>query len=761
MHIWIDLLTREAALLAVLLALGAAPAAFLSERFDAAGRLALAPILGFCLGTCVATTVLEFVPAGQTYWMLGPLALLSVGVAVWRLRRFDQAWRSRLRLPRRELFQLLVVCLAVAGPLTFTLHQRHTVGPVAYTYTDVDNYVAVQDGAQTTSIRDASDAWTKSLRNGTRFADLTQRNWSFLSQFDGNLDAAPLDANVDALLGLGAAETYSPFLIVLLLAGALGAFAAVRYATRSRTWMAALAGALFGGPAFLELWFDSFQAAIVGLALVMPFAILSAETFRSRRVASLVLLALVLGCLLTVYPLFVPMLVATGALVLAWRAFVIHRRGGDLRPLVWPVAGRITALVAVAIAFDPVGFTRNVHYYQKIIDNTVPLPRVGWHLPLQVQPGWLLQTREFWYMPDLGSGGLKQVLLGALLPLVFIGFIAFGVRRHRSTLGLVALGGICALVAEYSYASRDACTYCAERDLLPLAPIVAVLLALGFATALAIPRRWVRMVGMAGVGLAVLAIGQRTRVELTRFAHGSYFLDSANRSVLAHLPRNIAAIEVEGYGQTLSAQAEQPLIYHLANERARGRVSIVLGSDLNNAIEYLDFGAVQTPGAEFHPDYDYILTRFAAIRTDRRTIARSGGIALEQRVEPLDVTPYAGLEAPLERLDTSGTAWLQPGMPLELYVTGASGHRVWAKLTFRAVEPVSVPAQPGVRTRLVGDTLIACVPAAGSLPVRQASLLLVASAQAAPIPNEPFPPPTPSEGVALTAMRAVADRCTV
>jgi hypothetical protein len=761
MHIWIDLLAREAALLTTLLALGAAPASFLSERFNAADRLALAPILGFCLGTCVATTVLEFVPAGLTYWMLIPLALLSLGVALWRTRRIWSRWISRIRPPSRELLQLLVVCVAVAGPLTYVFHERHTVGPAAYTYTDVDNYVAEQDGAQTRSIHEASDAWNKSVRRGTRFADLTQRNWSFLSNFNGNLDAAPLDANVNGLLGLGAADTYSPFLIILLLAGALGGFAAVRYQTRSRTWMAALAGALFGGPMFLELWFDSFQAAVVALSLVIPIAMLSAETLRSRRAANLVLLALVLGCLLTVYPLFIPMLVATGALVLAWYGFVIRRGGGDLRPLVRPVAARIAALAALAIAFDPVGFTRNIHYYGKIIANTVPLPRVGWHLPIEVQPGWLLQTREFWYMPALGTGGFKQVVLGALLPLVFLGFIVIGVRRHRSTLALVALTGICAIIAEYAYASRNACTYCAERDLLPLAPIAAVLLALGLATVLAMPGRWFRVAGIAGAVLVVGAVGQRARVELTRFANGSYFLDSANRSALSHLPRKATAVQLEGYGQTLSAQAEQPLVYHLANEYARGRVSIVLGSNLNNAIEYLDFGPVEFPGAEFHPRYDYVLTRFAGIGTDRRVIARSGGIALEQRTQPLDVTPYAGLEAPLARLDRSGAAWLQQTSPLQLDVVGDSQRRVWARLTFHATEPISVAPQPGVRARLRGSTLTACVAATGSPPVRQASLTVTAAPIVGPMPHEQFPPPIPSESIALTAMRAVAGRCTV
>ncbi len=46
MPIWIELLSREAAYLALLVALGAGPARLLSERFDAAARLTLAPISG-------------------------------------------------------------------------------------------------------------------------------------------------------------------------------------------------------------------------------------------------------------------------------------------------------------------------------------------------------------------------------------------------------------------------------------------------------------------------------------------------------------------------------------------------------------------------------------------------------------------------------------------------------------------------------------------------------------------------------------------
>jgi hypothetical protein len=480
----------------------------------------------------------------------------------------------------------------------------------------------------------------------------------------------------------------------------------------------------------------------------MPFCILGAETVRKRRWTDLCLLALVLGCFLTVYPLFVPILAVASAAVLAWLAWR-RRRGEPLLDQLRPVAGRILVLVVLAILFDLVALTRDVSYYGKIIDNTVPLPRVGYHLPLEVLPGWLTQTREFWLLTSLGSGGLKQLVLGALIPAAFLAFIVVGLKRHRIGLALVALAGLCALTAEYSYASREACTYCGERDLLPLAPVIVVLLALGLSTLLAMPARWARALGVIGAVLVLVAVGQRARIELKRFSEGSYFLDSANRNVLSHLPSSANAVQLEGFGETTSAQAEQPLVYQLANEHLRGRVSIALGSDLYNGIEYLDFGPIKSPGPEFHPEYEYVLTRLAGIDTGRTVIARSRGIALERRTQPLDVITYAG------------TAWVQPEMPLQMYVSGRKPGRVWVRLTFVGQEPIALPPQKGVRSQTHGDTLVVCVPTSGSPPIRSATVRITAGDMPGTVPAEEFPPSVPQEGVALASMHAITGRCTL
>jgi hypothetical protein len=464
--------------------------------------------------------------------------------------------------------------------------------------------------------------------------------------------------------------------------------------------------------------------------------------------------------MLSVYPLYMALLIASGGLMLIGEGLVRRRDRTGLKAWLRSVATALVAIALLSILFDAVGFLRDVRYYREVLNGQIALPRVGYTLPLSILPGWIAQTREFWNMPPLGSADAKQLFLGGLLPLVFLSVAVLGVRRYRGALALVGLAAICAVVAEYAFASQQSCTYCAERNLLPLTPIGAVLIALGVCALLSTSPKALKLAGVALAGVVLLAVGQRARVELTRFANASYFMDSANRSALAHAT-GPGSIEEEGYWASVAAQAEQPLVYHLINKHAPGRVSIVLGSDLGNAIQYLDFGPVQLPpNPTFDPAYRYVLTRLAGISTERRVIARSGGIALEERVRPLDITPFTGLGTALERIDRLGVAWVQPQYPLGFVIAGrAGGARVWARLTFAATVPIAVPAQAGVRTRMTGTNLTVCVPAAGSDPVRLATFHIRADSVPGPPPAGLFPPPMPLEGLQLTAMQALAGRC--
>lgn len=758
MHIWTELAARELAFLVVILAIGAGPACALSSRFDLTSRIALAPVLGFCLGTCVFITTLQFVAADDTYWLVLPLAAGSAAVAGrWLIRSRRRG--AELGLGWRDVAQLAAVCLCVAGPLNATLHQRHTVGPAAYSNTDVDAYVGEADGARTASIGKAADEWNVGAPDGLNIADLAQWNWAFVASYESNVDAAPLEANVNALVGLGATETWSSDLIVLLLMGGLAAFAAIRYATRSRTWVAVLVGGLFGGPLFLQLWFDNFQASMIALGLITAGIVVGAESLRTGRRSDLGVLALVFAGLLAVYPYFLAMLLLAGALVLGYLGLVRRRSGRPVVPLVRPLLLRCAGLGLATVVLDPVGLVRAASYFKKILDNRVALPRVSWHLPLDVLPGWLTQTREFWDMPSVAHAGAKQLLLGAVLPAIFIAIMVCGVRRYRPALALVVLGCVCGAVAEYSYASRDACTYCAERNLLPLGPIVAMMIGLGVWALVSRPSSWIRAGGVLAGLLVIVAVGQRTRVELTRFYDASYFLDSADRATLAKLPSGPAGLELEGFGESLAAQAELPLVYYLATEHDPGRVSVPEGADDFGSLFYLTFGQTRLTGSSFQPGYAYVLTRLAGVRTDRQTIRRSGGIALERRTTALDISPYSGLAVPVARLDTPGTAWIQPTTPLRFTIVGPTPGRVWARLTMHGVG-LSIPAQPGVLVGADHGDVVVCVPVSGSPPMRLASLTVSAPYVPGAVPAEQWPPPVPQSEAVLDSMQAVSGRCT-
>jgi len=757
MHIWLELLTREAAFLVVLSVLGAGPATYLSDRFDLASRIALAPALGFCVGTATTTTLVQFVAVNDSFWVVVVLAFASGVVAVRRTRRNSGA---DLRVRAADLLQIAVVCLAITVPLSSVLHHHHTAGPGVYTYTDVDNYVAIQDGIRTMSIGQAAKTWRAHVRSGTRFANLTQWATAVIADFGSNLDADPIEANVDALLGVDATDTFAPFLIVILLIGGLGAYAGVRTTTRSRTWAAVLAGGMFGGPLFLELWFDSYQAALCALALFIPLALIAGDALRGPSRTDLVLCALVLSAFLTVYPLFIPLIAAAVGLVLAWLGLLAWRAGTCLRTIVLGLALRLSGIAGLACVLEPVGFARDLGYVGKVLNNEFALPRVGYRLPVEVLPGWILQTREFWSMPTLATGDSKQLILAAVIPLCMLVLVAIAAVRHPPTRMLLALVVVSAAVAEYSFVSRQACTYCAERNLLPLAPVAAVMVAVGIHMLWSSGWRGSRHVALIGSLLVVVAVAQRARIELQRFSNGSYLLDSANRGVLAKLPRRGGAVQLEGYGSSYAAQGEEALVYHLVNERSHGRASVSLDANEFGGLAYLNFGVVVPPGPEFRPDYRYVLTRFGGIRSDRATIARSAGIALQRRTAQLDVTPISGLAVALERVDTGGVPFVEPQTPLRLKVVGArAAQAAWVLLSFSTQVPVTVPHQALVSSVSRPGRLTACVQARGESTNLFATLSLSFAPVAGAIPRGNFPPPVPPTGVTLTGMIARSIPC--
>lgn len=775
MHIWADILVRELVMLAALLALGSGPASLLGPRFQAAARIAMAPVLGLCVGACVFTTLIWFTAAQNTYWLLPILALLSLAAALWRslpARIGEQSLNARLisllrRVSFRDLLALAVVCVVVAAPLSYTLHQRHSVGPIGYEVWDEVDYAAEPDAMVQESIRQATDpasqaafqgfasgASPQSLHLAPSSYNFTRLFWTTYANGEQNLDAGPLSANLNELIGLHGTDTQSPFLIIFLVAGALGAFAAMRYAAPKPSWAAPLASVLFAGPLFLQLLADGSQAATCGLAVILPIFAVGVDILRGARWTSLVVFALLAAGLMALYPIFVPGIVLSGAALLAIAGAIRWRQGRLHKETLLAAAGSLGLVVALSILFNLVSFLRDLRYWHKVLDGNYflsSLPR--YHLPYSVLPGWLLQTREFYSLTELGSTSAKEVLIGVVLPILFIAVIFAGLKRLRASLILLVPVLIYAAMATYTSASHG-CSYCTDRALLPIAPLSIGLLVLGIAALATAPRLWLRCAGIAVAIVAVIAVAARTRQERLRFADGAYFLDSGSRGLLSHLPTHAGSVDIEGYAQEPGkAPGELPLTYYLTSERNHGAISIPTESDDYAGLAYL--GPPNAANPQFDPNYRYVLTRLGGVKTGRRVIARTGSLALEARMSPLDVTLVSGVAVPFARLNANGLAWVEG--PLHLLVVGGSSKPVWVSLSFKAIVPVSIAKQSGVRAQVNPDGVInACVRATEAPPVRKSTIALSFPLVPGAIPDEPFAVQEPPQGVQLVAMRAVS-----
>jgi hypothetical protein len=784
MHIWTDIVVRELVMLVTLAAIGSGPASYLGRRFDAAARVALAPVLGLCLGTCIFTTLIWFTTARHTYWLVPVIALASLAIALRRAVKTVPAdgHRSRTartldllkRLPARDAVALAVVCVVVAAPLSYTLRERHSVGPIGFEVWDAVGYTGETDGMEQESIRQAAHEYSQPAVSGyssnaaraealSRASFSSRENfvrlfWNFYAAGDQNLDAAPISANMNELLGLHATDTQGLYLIVFLVVGGLGAFGAMRYAASRPFWVAPLAGVLFAGPLFLQLVVDGSQAAILGLSVILPFIAAGADAVRERTVASLALFALLAAGLAALYPLFVAMAALSAVIVLlflagrAWRGRQLSRRVliGTLRAL--------ALVVVLSIALDVVAFTRDVRYWHAILNGSffqAGLPK--YYLPVSVLPGWLLQTREFYSLTDLAHSSAHQLVLGIVIPLIFLAAIVAGLIRRRGAFVLLPFVVVASALALYVSQAHN-CSYCADRNLIAIGPLSIGLLGIAVASLATARSHWLRWMGVILAALVVVSVAARSRQERLRFSDGAYFLDASNRALLLHRPPHSGIVDLETYGADPGrAPGEQPLVYYLVSEQTDGEVSVPSEYVENAALAYL--GETNPGNPQFSPNYRYVLTRLGGVQNGRRVIAHTGSVALEERSEPLDTTVVTGVAVPLLRQDAQGFGLVEG--PLHLLVSGEAAGPVWVSLRFLASVPVTVPRQPGVSTRLEPrGVLAACVRTIGGPPVRKATITLSFPHTPGLLPAEPYAVSEPPEGVQLVAMRAVR-RCPI
>jgi hypothetical protein len=751
MHTWVPLFSRELALLAVLSALGSGLAALMPRELDPGIRWALAPAFGLASALCVTMTVLWLMPANSSWWLLIALPIASLAFAAWYGKRGPpESDPPMWRLDWRSAVQLALVAVVILAAFNRPLAEARTVGPMGYSIGDASGYVETADGARTESLRVAAHA------NRPPYTDLALGYYRAYASGYQEIGFDAVAADMDAMLGLGATQTYSPFVIALVAIAGMGMFAAVRMVTGTRSWAAVLAGVLAGGAFWLELFVEGSEGAIDGLALLTPLLVAGYLALRHRRVVDYVLFAVLAAGLQTAYPLFIPPVVIGGGAVLAVLG-VLRWRGRSLR---WRGVGRaavlLTGILVLAAAFTPVAFARNVRYWHAILTGAQSFAGLPvYDLPAGLLPSWLLQTRNFYVLPQ--SFEARPIVASLLIPAAMIGVIYVALRRRTLTLGVAAIAAAATLLAYYVL-HHDHCTYCEQRNLLVVSPLLTVIFAIGLAV-LADAKSLGRRVAAIAIGVvALLSAAQQTRVEDRLLTQAAYYLEPSTRAVLGHIPHvRACALAIEGFEQTMKPWMELPLVYDAARETTGSPPSIVNQVTTSGSLDYI-LGP-QPPGPQFDPHYRFVLTRLGAVQTPRRTVYRDGPVALQARVDPIDALVTGGVVVAFARSDPRGEAWIQG--PLSLLVSGArNGQRVWVDINTSVTSSATVRSVPRSELRHRGATLNVCVPA----PRTGASRLVTIDFAVALVPQPPpigeqFGVAPPPRGLRLDSLRALSKRC--
>jgi hypothetical protein len=744
MQIWLELITRELLFFALLLALGSGPASFLPERFGATVRVALAPVLGVCVGACLTVTLIYAFAAHETSWVVVAVALVSLAVGIRRGR----PWR---RPSLSSVGQVAVIAVVVLGAFSYPLAARHTVGPAGgYQVGDASGYMSEMNGEQRASIRHIE-------RTHAPYADLSLGYWAGYAGGFQEMDVSALEANINPLLGLGSTETYTPFLIAVVLAGAFGAFAVVRYAGGPITWPAVLAGCLFAGPVFTEMLMDGSEAALTGTTLFAPIVLVGWEAITRRETATLVLFALLAAGLQTVYPLFVPCVVLGAVVTIAVLVARRLRRGVPTRREIGLALGQLAGVLILAAAFTPVAFERNVRYWKAVLTGAqsfVGLP--AYRLPFSELPGWLLGSREFYDLTPVQRATGGRFFMAAVVPALLLGLIAICARRNRVVAVMIAITAGASILAYYT-AAHDACGYCTQRNLIPVAALAVPAIALGIGAFAALGSRSATVLAIIAALGVVLAVGHESMVVHQRLENGSYLLDPQVRQTVSDVPAHSGPVELEGFSQGALPPMEEPDVYDLLDEHTHENVSQPTLTDDGQGLFYL--GGAQPLGPSFKPNYRYVLTRLGSIGTDRKVLARHGPIALEERVKPLDVTITGGVNVEPPWLDPHGTPWVNG--PLEFLVVGTPpGKHAFISLVFQRTVPVKVLPGPALyRVRNQSDLVHVCLKTTDTPPVQGAGVQFSFTPIPGPVPPQPHAVPVPGRGLKLLSMSTALAGC--
>jgi hypothetical protein len=688
------LLIRQLLMLVVVVSFGAGFVALISPKDGFHQRLALAPSAGVALASGLLLTLNLVVPLRHALWFaVVPVALLSA----YLVRR------SGLRIPPlRELVAVGAVLAVGLGAGSYALVERNSPGPVGYGIFDAPGYITYAQGYEAyTNGNPLLDALSG---EGTRWRQqkydaVTWGKPSNLSQRYGFgyrwQHTASNTINSVASGGAGWAPwTLATSLIIVLLAcGALGTYALAGF-FGAGIFARTLAGFVYAGPLVYTVGMDGSEGLVAGLSCVPAVLLMTAIAFERPTKATAAMAGAVIGGLQAVYPEMTPAII--GGLILAAAVrlgWPVLRRRASWRTFL-PIVRVLPVAVGVALLVGLRAVPWTWHYFVGGDYNAFKGSLVPYNMAIEYIPGWLFQTREFYSFAFLSPKGAEQTLVGVVLPLAMMLISAAALvysRRSRWLAGIFFAVIAQGLWAEHSFGS---CSYCVQRSLLILGPLLPALMLAGASSLAARGGRTRDAVLVLGA-LATVAVASTTLATQTRMREGLVVTPRALEPATVEAGRIGKPTLLEGLGTNPFASWIYGPTGYAALTETVDRVSVVTPYNEWGGMSYIDTRPKGDPA--WTPGYETVLTRLGGVTfPGRKTVYQAKPYTLMQRAHPFDITPATGLATDMPEHDPIGLAYVQRegqqlGLtqgPLRFWVAADDGRPSYVRFRLEA----SVPA---------------------------------------------------------------------
>jgi hypothetical protein len=300
----------------------------------------------------------------------------------------------------------------------------------------------------------------------------------------------------------------------------------------------------------------------------------------------------------------------------------------------------------VALAVTPLATDRMRGFLPSVRNVAITSDLPDRWLTLSDFGAWLFGILNLYQLPRFDLLSAPKTVFAIALPIILTAVIVFGLARRIDTeRAVVAAGLIVPLplgLYVYGQFQDGHCQYCMWKSFTFMLPFLGAGVALGTERVVSVASRLARglrarliLVSLAGVALLSLAAIGNANIKLIQATYysGMYFPTSL-RELTGDAKRVVpdsASMLLEGSDSSHNAAYSMSSMYYAAHEMNDPRLSF----DVVPFATY-EIGSPLGPTGYYSPRYQYVLTAFAGVKSDRKVLVRNANFALERRA-PIDV----------------------------------------------------------------------------------------------------------------------------